>query len=201
MESQNSQLEYFLTLPDDVLLHEIFPELSVPYFLSLCELQKQFSNICGDNDLWHYYTKRDFGINPVPQGLNNWRDIYMFYYKLLTNPIAAIPYVEDILLRKRAGGNLSIFDQTLISKYNIAIERNSSMPIGGGPSLIGYEHKLALYNPSTNTFLQQTSLDQIRVLSPNDDAWKNISQRALNRQRSQMASYQQSLNALPQGFF
>jgi hypothetical protein len=186
-------METEYVLPDEISLNEIFSQLSVHYLLNLSETCKQFSNICSNNDLWQHYTNRDFVINPTPQGLINWRDIYIFYYRLLTNPIAAIPYVEDLLLRKRDENILTPFDEILFNKYMITIESNFTRPIGG------YEHKLALYNPTTNTFLPQTSLDQIRILHPNTDIWRNITQRELNRQRLNMASYQQSLNALPQG--
>jgi hypothetical protein len=179
MESE--EISYLLSLPDDVLIYKIFPQYDVSYLLHLCEINKRFSIICQDNHLWEILTERDFGINPIPEGFNNWRDIYLYYKNLLHNPIEAIPYLEDALLLKRSGVTLSPLYHMLIITYRDAISYLSYGPGKQGQKIAGFEHNLVLYNPEMHTFSLPTSPEQIRILHPNENVWRNINQGGFNR--------------------
>jgi hypothetical protein len=166
-------LDYLLSLPDDVLIYKIFPYYSVSYFLSLCRLNQRFNNLCHNNKLWHYFTDRDFGINPIPQGFTNWRDIYMLYNDILTNPITAIPYVEDALLQQRSGAVLSPIQQMLIKKYEPYIN-TISYTKQNGDKVSFIIHMLEFHDPVTLKFIPATSFDQIKILQSNENAWRHL---------------------------
>jgi hypothetical protein len=166
-------LDYLLSLPDDVLIYKIFPHYSVSYFLSLCRLNQRFNNLCHNNKLWHYYTDRDFGINPMPQGLTNWRDIYMLYNTLLNNPIVAIPYVEDALLQQRSGAVLSPIQQMLIKKYEPYII-SISYTEQNDDRVSFIIHVLEFYDPVTLKFIPATSFDQIKILQSDENVWRHL---------------------------
>ena len=46
------QVDYLLSLPDEVLMNNVFPRLNLPYLLYLCQLNVRFSNICQNDYLW-----------------------------------------------------------------------------------------------------------------------------------------------------
>jgi hypothetical protein len=159
-------MESLLSLPDDVLIYKVFPQYDVSYLLHLCQINQRFSIICQNNDLWHILVKRDIGIDIMPEGFNNWRDVYMFYNHLLNDPHDAIPYIEATLLQKREGGNLTFFQQQLLNKY-----KNNIIYISYQGAII---YILGLYNRKTDTLMPITPLDQVRILQQDENIWRNI---------------------------
>lgn len=163
-----------LSLPDEILTDEVISRYSVHQLLNLFQVNKRFNTICRSDQLWQYFTKRDFNI--IHQELNNWRDAYIFYNTLFTDPLAAIPYVEDALLQKRNNTAINSFYQKLIDNYHPAIEHAYFRGVDGSILRNEYIHKLALYIPTTGTFLPRTSLNQIRVLEVINDFWNDITE-------------------------
>ena len=140
------QVNYLLSLPDEVLMNDVFPQLNVPYLLYLCQINVRFSNICQNDYLWQILTERDFGITSIPPGLNSWRETYMFYHRLLTEPIFAMPYVENELLQQRQTGTINPIYQMVVDKYKAAIIPISMTDQNGNPVKFTI-HLLQLYDP------------------------------------------------------
>lgn len=170
---ESSEISYLLSLPDEILIYKIFPQYDVSYLLYLCQINKRFSIICQNDDLWHILTDRDFGNIPIPQGLNSWQSVYMFYNHLFTHPIEAIPYVEEALLQKRDGVNINLFQQKLLDKYKKDIIPISYMQ-NNGVSVSFTIHMLGLYDPITNILIPAKSLDQIKILHSNENMWEYL---------------------------
>jgi hypothetical protein len=124
------------------------------------------------NKLYQKLVQRDFGINDMPEGFNDWRQVHLFYNNIITNPVVAIPHVEYALSQKREGFNLTPFYRKLLGKYKESIT-NVRSNINGIPVHF-IAHRLELYNPITDEFYPRTSLDQIRVLRSNENYWRSI---------------------------
>jgi hypothetical protein len=168
---ESPEISYLLSLPDDVLIYRIFPQYDVSYLIHLCEINTRFNIIICQNDkLWHILTNRDFGFDVIPQGFNNWKDVYIFHNYIFTHPHDAIPYVEAILLQRRAGGNISLFEQKLLRKY---IKDYSYISYKDGSRAI--IHMIELYDPISNTFIPAKSLDQVKILRSNENMWRYLS--------------------------
>jgi hypothetical protein len=158
-------------LPDDILIYKIFPQYDVSYLLYLCQINERFSIICQNNDLWHILVKRDIGIDVMPQGFNNWRNVYMSYNHLLTHPHDAIPYVEAAVIQQRNGGILTPFQKKLLDKYKSDIIPISFLDSTGNYSKF-LVHALELYNPKTNKLIPTTSIDEFKILEPDENVWR-----------------------------
>ena len=185
---------YLLSLPDEVLINEMLLRYSINDLLQLSQINKRINNICQNDRLWHYFNVRDFNIGTIHQEINNWRNSYIFYNKVLTNSITAIPYVEDallqkrndllpkyvftntyfedILLRKENETFLSSFYQKIIDTYRNAIDMYCFRPLCC-KTQFSYGHKLALYDSTTDTFKCRPSLrGEKRILD--GDIWIDI---------------------------
>lgn len=167
----NPQTTY-LFLPDEVLINNVFSQLSVPCLSHLCQTNVHLNNICQNDHLWHVLIERDFGINIIPSNINNWQKAYIFYNKLLTQPLFAIPYVENVLLEKHLGKDIRPFYQKLLDTYKPAITDFSFTSNAGNK--FGYIiNRLALYDPKSKIFQLANSLDQVRVFWPESNKWEN----------------------------
>lgn len=84
-------IPYLLTLPDSLLLEEIFPQLPLRYLSRLCSVNKRFYNICLNDRLWKlrtYYQYPDvFDQKPINI---SWRQ----YYTYLINYIGEIDVIH-----------------------------------------------------------------------------------------------------------
>ena len=106
-------IAYFLSLPDEILLEEVFPRFSADVILSLCPLHWRFSNICQDEYLW----KRKVG-EEFPEFAKQKPDTiaWVDYYLLLENDwMLPLYYNGDRL-------GYSPFDPLMINKVAKMIE-------------------------------------------------------------------------------
>ena len=74
----NDTVPHLLTIPDSLLLEEIFPQLPLSYLSQLCSINTRFRNICLNDRLWelrtyYYYPNK---INQKPTEIS-WRQYYM----------------------------------------------------------------------------------------------------------------------------
>jgi hypothetical protein len=160
-----------MSLPDEVLINYVFPQLNLPYLLYLCQLNARFANICQNDRLWQMLTGSHYGITVIPPGLNSWRETYR-YGEVLNNPVVAIPYMEEAIKQQRSG-IVNPFGEYLINVYKPAITNISGVDnVGNITNFI--IHRLALYEPSTGKFKLANSLDQIRILRPEENNWRNV---------------------------
>lgn len=119
------------------------------------------------DNFWYNLVRRDFGIDVIPKGFNNWREVHLFYNNIATNPVVAMPHVEYALSQRREGFKLSSFHQKLLDNFSSTINYvHSHIPF--------IAHRLELYNPITKTFYAYSSLDQIRILPYNEKIWRSI---------------------------
>jgi hypothetical protein len=170
----DAQVSYWLSLPDDVLMNNVFTQLSFPYLTYLCQVNERFAKICRNDYLWHKLTERDFGITSMPQGINSWRETYLLY-KVLNEPKFAVPYVENAIVELGTKRSNSPFNQYVFNKYRPAIDEVTFTDRNGN-TVQGIINRVALYNLKTNTIERAKSLDQVKIILFGEGGWRNVRQ-------------------------
>lgn len=78
----NYSIPHLLTLPDAILLEEIFPQLSLEHLSQLCASNSRFKQICANERLWELRTDREFPMRFDDKPMNmSWRDYYKYWHK------------------------------------------------------------------------------------------------------------------------
>jgi hypothetical protein len=83
-------ISYFLSLPDEVLITEIFPRFGIDVLNRLCQVNVRFNLICQDETLWQIKTINEFPSLSKPSNIS-WKD----YYRLLVGKRIPLYYQGD----------------------------------------------------------------------------------------------------------
>jgi len=79
MEISDSLISYFLTLPDEVLLTEIFPRFPIVVISRLCLVNYRFNQICNNDILWQIKTLNKYYMYKSLKPLTvSWKNYYLF---------------------------------------------------------------------------------------------------------------------------
>lgn len=108
MEHQQDNIKqcYLLSIPDEVLLYEIFPRLPRYIMFKLSHLHSRFNNICNNDIVWQMKVTHEYhDISRFKHTDITWKD---YYKSLLTAPKIPVYYNGDII---------SYFDLFLDTKY------------------------------------------------------------------------------------
>ena len=69
------------SLPDDILISDIIPHLSLYDLLQLCQTHPRFAKLCRGDLIWRIRSQKEYPEIPKPDKIS-WRDFYMY---LITN--------------------------------------------------------------------------------------------------------------------
>jgi hypothetical protein len=165
-------VSYFLTLPDEFLLTELFPRLPVDIIRKLCSVHSRFNTICQTDSLWQYLLERDFVKSK--KILKTWHDTYIFWAFLLSPKVSLkdrLDFVEPYLaLRLITNVNNDVIDE-IVTTYSNAI-----FSIKEPSQLLNVvKHDLKIYEMDINSQElenKQPSEEEINSLifnNPNDE--------------------------------
>lgn len=95
MEDIEQDIPYFLSLSQEVLLHELFPRLDISQINRLCLTNTYFNDICNNETLWQIKLNNEYSdiYSYKPENIS-----YREYYKILyTSKLIPVYYNGDII--------------------------------------------------------------------------------------------------------
>jgi hypothetical protein len=138
---------------EDILLNKVFFRCTAYQVSRMSQTSKQFNKICRDDNLWRHFVIRDLSLGKNEQNVT-WNDLYIFVDKLFTDPIFAIPYLEEAFINASSTRGITRLESRFMSYYsrrNVVLTTSNRIV-----------HALSLYNKIG--FRPITSLNQIRIL-------------------------------------
>ena len=158
----NYTLSYLSTLPDSVLLEEIFPQLSLEYLSKLCIVNSRFNNICVNDRLWQLKTQYEYPnkITSKPKNIS-WKS----YYQHLVNFIRKI----DILITNKLNYKyeIDLYHKSTISSLQnqiLDLARRKGFDVDHGYILQFYKILPRMINISPRV---STDRFNISIVTPN----------------------------------
>jgi hypothetical protein len=73
-------------LPDDILLHEVLPNLPLERLNTLCRTSQKFQNLCNNEELWRIKVLKEYPKYPKPSHLS-YSDFYKFLVESKEIPV------------------------------------------------------------------------------------------------------------------
>lgn len=82
MDKSHQLVLELLSLPDNILINIIFPDLPVETLNKLCMLNVRFNNICNNDILWEIKTIKEYPFIVNNKSFNtSWKDFYFLSSK------------------------------------------------------------------------------------------------------------------------